>query len=200
MIETCYLPRLIRIGSREFRLSAPSVRESVEIIHVLNLIEDDSDIELLLDLLCKLDWSPSLQVHRTAVKGELEASHSLFFMNVYRALTQGHDPKKIANKHADSKGKIDWSTMIESYREVYGGSSWEVWNSVPFSFFLEKMKDLTRNRARQNISQASVHNPGKETIQRWKQEAKGEPTEIDLSQDEIKRSKELSKNPSKIGK
>jgi hypothetical protein len=120
-----------------------------------------------------------------------------------RLLFEGYEPKEIAEGLEQNKGgSPNWGNMIELYREVYGGSRWKVYSEVPFPFFLESMKQLSKDRARKNINLAVVNIPSKKTIEKWQQDVNGGVKEygpvISATPEEIKKSKEL--DPKRIGR
>ena len=203
MIETCCIPRYVELNGKGFKLAPPTVQQAIEILHVLDHIEEDEDVDLLADLICALDWSPSLALNRGFIIRAYEESPVRLKVIMYQAITQGFDLKKVTKdaKESDKEStKTDYSVLIESYRNVYGGSRHEVLTSVPFALLLESMNTVKRDRALQNIRQASVNNPSKDTIEAWTSDINSEEYKDkealmfeDLTEEEIEKEKALAR-------
>lgn len=181
-------------------MAPPTVRQAVEVLHVLDHIEESEDLYLLADLVSSLDWSPAL-IDRNMIIRAFERNPIKLTIIFYKAITQGFDPKKISEQAGTAKkGKTDFSSLIEHYREVYGGSRWEVWNEIPFSFLLETMNNIRHERALKSIHQSSIHNPSTKTINGWNADINDEKYQDkesmmfdDLSDEEIEKEKELAR-------
>ena len=139
MIERCCLPRSILIGRRRYSLAPPPVGTAISILHVLDNIKDEQDFLLLVDLICGMEWTPSVGLQRPVLLGMLKTDPIQMVLTIHEWLGQGYEPKKIdeaiAKTKAPTKGKVNWSRLIEAYREVYGGSRYEVFSEVPYPFF-----------------------------------------------------------------
>ena len=202
MIATCCFPRLIQIGGRGYYLSPPSVRQAVELLHVLEHMEDEEDVSLLIELICGLSWHKRPFPHDVRIA--YRNNPILTRLTLQRSLTQGYTlPNDYTEREDGGDTKSDWGAAVEAYRYTYGGDSWAVWNEVPFTYFLQQLNDMPRHRAGREMRQAIVHNPGKQTIEDWKA-ALGmskEERERDLGDmlfdrltpEEIEREKELAR-------
>lgn len=214
MIERCCLDRLVRIGGKSYLLAPPTIRQAVEILHVLEQGESKSDYELLAQLVCDLNWKPSLALRRVEVLHALTDNPPHFYLNMDKALKWGFNFVEIKKEfESDAKTstkneRINWSDWVESYRAVYGGTRWQVWNEVPFPFFLESMNTLNVDRAKMNIRQAVASQPSKESLKNWNkiiQGAEPEPDSkaliiSDLTPEEVERSRKLAKDKYLMGK
>jgi len=202
MIETCCLPRILRIGGKSYSLAPPTVRQAVEILHLMENIKDEDDVLLLIDQICRLDFSPSMKLQRVVLLNMLKNNPVNFRLSINKALLQGYDPKKIEKSLEELKSterkKTDWGGLIESYRSAYGGSRWEVYNTVPFTFFMEGFKTILKDRANQSLRKSVICNPGEKAIKAWQRNAKGGSTEygpvVSATPEEVAKSKALDKN------
>ena len=65
------------------------------------------------------------------------------------------------------------------------------------------MNNIVQDRASKNISEAVKNNPGEKAIKAWKRDAQQIPTHapiVNASDEEIQKSKDLSKNKNKMGR
>ncbi|MEP2448244.1 MAG: hypothetical protein ABJI69_13505 [Balneola sp.] len=159
--------------------------------------DNEEDVNLITDLIVALGWSPSLSVNRGAIKKSIR--NPALQIAILKAIMQGYTTKEV-KKDGDGN-KIDWSGLLEKYRDVFGGSRWEVWNNTPFVFVIESMNEYRKHRAEKNISKAIVNSPSKEVIESWQSDIKGEEPEKsktdlmfeNLSPEEIEKVKESSR-------
>lgn len=198
MLANCCIPRDVQIDGRSYKLAPPNFGEAVQLMNAFDQADYDNedDVNLLTDLIVDLEWKPSFSMNRGVIAKNIKKP--VLKVLILTAILQGYTPKEIKK---DSNGKkLDWSGVIENYRDIFGGSRWEVWNT-PFVFVIESMNEYRRHRAEKNLNQAIVHNPSKKVVEGWQKDAVGEEPEKskidlmfeDLSPEEIERVKESSR-------
>lgn len=198
MIERCGLPRHIELGGRTYILSPPTVRQAVEILYVIKHRETVEDDKLLLELVCALNWEPL----PLGIRASFFSNPEYFCKLIQLAIWQGYSMPTDFTSEGKSKDKgYDWDQALTSYCSTYGGDPWSVWNSTPFTFFLQKMNSWKRDYAIKQSSLAQANNPSKKAIEAWQSTMNGgepEQSERDmlfekLTPEEIEKEKELAK-------
>jgi len=180
-IPTSCLPREISLGDRRVRVEPPTVRQAVEIIHVLDNIEDSHDVRLLFDLLKKLNWDGAVDIF-VHLRNQLESEPIKFSLLLRDILFQGYDPEEQTQKSKDKEEKEsaesrpDWKRLISQYCTAYPGADPnDVWEHTKFPFFMEMLPEARRKEARDHINgafEAAFAMGGSEKMMdRWQEQA-----------------------------
>jgi len=205
------LPRKISLpeSDRSIRLGVPSVRQVVEIIHVLQHLQDEDDRSLLFELLNGLDWSGAIDIN-IQLKRLYNNNRQDFAEFVQSILMQGYDPEEQAKKakddDSDSRSVDDnWKLLVALYCRTLGGDAFEVYERTPFPFFMEMLPEARKEEAKSHI-QAALENSfamgsNKEMMESWqkqagyktKQESDAENI-TDVTEKQMKRNAEVLKN------
>jgi len=204
MVERCGLPRHIELGGKGYKLSPPTVRQAVEILYVIKHRNSAADDELLMELVCALDWKPVPLGLRASFVSDPEQFCRLMQLAIWQGYSLPDDftDKSKGDKLSSDKPKgYDWEQALTSYCATYGGDPWSVWNTTPFPFFLQKMNSWKRDNAMRQMQRAQAANPGKKTIEAWQAAIRGgkpEPDERDmlferLTPEEVEKEKELAR-------
>jgi len=208
-IKTACFDRRITLGDRKVRVSPPSIRQAVEILHLLQNMEDQDDIELLMELLAKLEWHNSIDI-LVHLRNEFNHSPTSFSRLLQNLLLQGYDPEiqtKKSQEHEDEDSTdINWKLLLSQYCRAYPGEEpFKVWNEVPFPFFMEMLPEARQEEARQHIygafESAFAMGGSEEIMEKWQRKAgwqtekkeQEEAYQEDLSEEELKREREAFK-------
>lgn len=196
-IKTACFDRRITIGSRKVRVSPPSIQQAVEILHLLQNMKDQEDLELLMELLSKLEWHNNIDIliHLRNEFNHRPASFSRLLQNL---LLQGYDPEMQTQKSKDKEDVdstgVNWKLLLSQYCRAYPGQEpFKVWNEVPFPFFMEMLPEARQEEARQHINaafeSAFAMGGSEEMMESWQKQA-GWETEKEKKKKEYE--KELS--------
>lgn len=201
MLERCCLPRLIELGGRSYRLAPPTLRQAVELLNVIATRSDRADDELLLQLITALEWKPQ----PLSLRAVFFANTAKVCNAIQSAIWQGYSLpdsyEKEEKEEKEGSKRYDWNRALTSYCMTYGGDPWTVWNTTPFSFFIQKLNTYAQDRAIVETSLARSTNPSKETVKQWTEilkSGKSEKSENEmlferLTPEEIEKEKELAK-------
>ena len=209
-IATSCLPREINLGNRRALVEPPTVRQAVELIHVLDNLEDRHDVRLLFERLTKLDWHGAVDIF-IHLRNFMDMEPIKFSLLLRNILMQGYDPKEQAKKSADpeedyQERSINWKRLISQYCTAYPGADpRQVWETE-FPFFMEMLPEARQKEARDHINsafEASFAMGGsKDMMERWREQAgwteqnegeKSNKYQEDLTDEEMKRNQESFK-------
>lgn len=175
-LATSCLKRKITLGNSVAYIEPPTVRQAVEILHVLTNMEDSEDEALLFELIAGLEWHKSVDaVHKLRL---LHRKNSFVFARtITNLLLQGYSPPK-KNKDDDGEKDVksyspDWSELVHDYCRTYQSDPWTAYN-LPFTFFMEMMNDRAREIARRHLDRAVEVSAGfgsKELFKKWTESA-----------------------------
>lgn len=182
-IPTSCLPREINLGGRRVQVEPPTVRQAVEIIHVLDNLEEQADVRLLFDLLKRLNWHGAVDIF-VHLRNQLHSEPIKFSMLLRNILMQGYNPEEQTRKSKDpqekeedpQERKPDWKRLVSQYCKAFPGEgAYQVYNEVPFPFFMEMLPEARRKEARDHINaafEASFAMGGSEKMMdRWQEQA-----------------------------
>lgn len=213
-IQTSCLARRISLGDRKVRLEPPTVRQAVEIIHVLERIEDNDDVELLMELLGGLQWKGCIDI-LVHLRNLLNNDPVKFRNTLQSILLQGYDPEQQTAQAQDEQKKeekesdneTDWKLLLSEYCRTYKGKDpFDVWNQTPFPFFMEMLPEARREEARNHIYSAFeagfAFGGSEELMENWQRKAgwdtekkkQEEAYQEDMSDDEIRNERDQLKN------
>ncbi len=200
MIGTSCLPRKVEINGEEFTLAPPLVGQAVTLLQLFEQadFDDPEDQQLLSEAIIDLDWSPCMRLRGGLILNMIRKDRLTLQATMGAVIMQGFTPKE---SEKNKSGKVDWFRMIDRYRQVFGGSLWQVWNEVPFPFLLESLKELRASRAEQLLDLATASNPSKKSIESLQKDlvgSKPEPSKFDLmmenlSPEEVEKVKESAR-------
>jgi hypothetical protein len=182
-IQTSCLSRRISLGERKVRLGPPTVRQAVEIIYVLERLEDSDDVDLLMELLCGLDWRGGFDIH-IHLRNLLKSDPLKFRDTLQSIILQGYDPEQQTAEAQDEQSQeddgdnasTDWKLLLSEYCRTYKGKDpFDVWNGTPFPFFMEMLPEARREEGRNHILSALesqfAFGGSKEIMESWKEKA-----------------------------
>lgn len=182
-IPTSCLPREINLGDRRVRIDPPTVRQAVEIIHVLDNLEDEHDVRLLFELLKGLNWHGAVDI-LVHLRNQMNNEPIKFSLLLRDILFQGYSPKEQTEKSKDpeekeedsKERKPEWDRLISKYCTAFPGEgAYQVYNEVPFPFFMEMLPEARRKEAVDHINrafEASFAMGGSEKMMdRWQEQA-----------------------------
>lgn len=204
-LSTSCLPRKIVVGERAVRLNPPTVRQAVEILHVLEHMEGPEDEQLLFELLGGLEWSGAADIV-ILLRNFSEGSPLRFGRFLREILLQGYDPEEQTRRSKKGEGvpeEADWKLLLSEYCRAYPGRDpFEVYDEVPFPFFMEMLPEARREIARRHIYRALEtgvgFGGGKDLMKQWQGQAgwlKSQADKVkDISPEQVKRNLEALKN------
>ncbi|MDZ7658089.1 hypothetical protein [Fodinibius sp.] len=210
-IETSCLPREIQLGDRKVRVRPPTVRQAVEILHVLQNMEDDEDVRLLMQQVRKLDWLGGIDII-VHLRNQMHGDPFAFSTLLKDIILQGYDPEKQTKKAKESDEEdipreVDWKRLLSEYCRAYPGREpFKVWDEIPFPFFMEMLPEARKEEARQHINsafEASFAMGGSEKMMETWQEKAGFETQKeqkeseyteDIPQEELHKEREALKD------
>lgn len=154
------LPQTVYVDGERYRVPSPTIRQVLEVRASLDALVsgDDDEAQDLIEILD--DWLPGPFVRALEDRpiAELDQILAQLLMAAVPA-----PPAWLLEEIEDADedetrppARPDFETMLADYVQIYGGEVWEVYNRVPWAFFLAFMYRRRTAIARQLLRWSEV--------------------------------------------
>jgi len=149
-IETSLFYRVLSVKGKQYKLEAPTVGLSIQLLYVMERPKEPDFEDVFLSLLNKLEFADKMAY------SELLRVWKLFPFEVTKAvkkaIVQGYSlPDGIKKDENRSGKKQEWSEIITEFCHIYQVDPYRVVQEYPFSFFLELYNQLGKLKYRKRI-------------------------------------------------
>ena len=173
--------RVLVAGNVRYEVRPPTVREAIEVLYAMDGIRQGEEEHLSLLMLTIIPgWFPEPFIpvfDDMEVVKQVETLRHLLYTGV---VPQKRPEKAEGDEEGDPSPPEPpkWDDLLGSYCMVYSADPWQVYNEVPFPFFMNMVNRSARQLARSALSQVDLFqlphmtkNARKSTMNRLNQQA-----------------------------